>query len=632
MQNCDIAIFFALTEEFDEFLPEIAGINRSEQDEKTGRAFFLFDWPAENAAPYKCVAGFVGSMGAQDAGQFTNMILTRYSPKTFAVLGIAGSLSGEVLVGDVVVADQVDDYLQDGRVEEDGLAPSRRSYRPHTRLNNFIRYLPFTDKNSWDDIVRENAADLHKLTDGRDLGKAAGAVLGQGAAHPHIGHLASGPLVGASQSYKAWLTALDRKYLALDMETAGVMNAIYNNAGDERVLIIRGISDMSDGRKAHLDRIGDRIGRGVFRGFAMRNSIRLLLALIRKGLFERGETKRDDSDPHAVRVFLSSSLLHRKEIHRAVEEVVEAMGHTCIDSRYYGHYPRTLFKSMSDALRSADILIVVVGRSGQNEDGHSFDDGTNPENLKREYEEAEAHCVRILSYRETEGSNALGLKSRVKDVLSPQRRELRNRINKLSTPFSTVEDLKEKLKSDLERFAGIGLSGRLMQDASRELSARHIEVLAALDKQDYDEALALNRKIIEEYPSSMRARYNDACIRSQLAGLTTNKNARRLQLMTARHSLADAVDYGILQYIRLSKGCLDRASAVDRVVQDVDLMLLFQEFPELKSMLAEGKTLRFATTSSGRSGGCACGCDGAVLPSGTALTPLQEQWLRIVGR
>ena len=89
------------------------------------------------------------------------------------------------------------------------------------------------------------------------------------------GNIASGPIVGATDVFVDWLKERrDRKYLALEMEAAGVLSAAH--ARSTETLIIRGISDYSDARKAELD----RIGKGALRRYAMNNAIDLLWAYL----------------------------------------------------------------------------------------------------------------------------------------------------------------------------------------------------------------------------------------------------------------------------------------------------------------------------------------------------------------
>jgi nucleoside phosphorylase len=85
------------------------------------------------------------------------------------------------------------------------------------------------------------------------------------------GRVASGSTVGAADLFVKWLkTVRDRKYIAIEMESAGVLTAAHSR--DVQTLIIRGISDFSDSRKKLLDGIGG----GALRRYAMNNAISLL--------------------------------------------------------------------------------------------------------------------------------------------------------------------------------------------------------------------------------------------------------------------------------------------------------------------------------------------------------------------
>jgi nucleoside phosphorylase len=282
----DVAILYALEEESDYF-EEIFGVQLSpDSDEKTGRVFQLFSVIPPKGLPYKCVTAFVGSMGPQDAALLTTLLLQKYKPRTIVLVGIAGSLDSDVLVGDVVVADAVEDYLQDGRLEDGLFKPAGRVYRPHVRLTNTSRYLRVAHRNVWERIEKAACADAMEALDSiRPAGnqKLLASIIRSDSFVSKTGHLASGPVVGASSAFAQWLKTLDRKFLALEMESAGVMNAVYQGAGDERTLIIRGISDLTDERKALLDKAGG----GVFRGLAMRNALRLVIAFFEGGEFER---------------------------------------------------------------------------------------------------------------------------------------------------------------------------------------------------------------------------------------------------------------------------------------------------------------------------------------------------------
>jgi nucleoside phosphorylase len=226
-------------------------------------------------------------MGAQDALYVTKMCLDRYSSRTVVLIGIAGSLDDEVLVTDVVVADSVDDYLQDSALKDEQFKPGGRGYRPHIRLNNFIVNLRYTHRLDWEELSEKSRTDIESAVKGAELGEELRNIVRTTGFECSSGHIASGPMVGASKEFAEWLkTNIDRKYKALEMETAGVMNAVYQGAGDERVLVVRAISDVSDRRKEKLD----QLGKGALRATAMRNAIRLVQCLFRIGAFEHVET------------------------------------------------------------------------------------------------------------------------------------------------------------------------------------------------------------------------------------------------------------------------------------------------------------------------------------------------------
>ena len=94
------------------------------------------------------------------------------------------------------------------------------------------------------------------------------------------GHLASGPILGASTFFIKWLKTRDRKYLALEMEAAGLTTAVYEQTIPRRILVLRAISDFGDEHKKELDSEDG----GVLRRYAMYNAIQLLWGFFDAGL------------------------------------------------------------------------------------------------------------------------------------------------------------------------------------------------------------------------------------------------------------------------------------------------------------------------------------------------------------
>jgi hypothetical protein len=81
------------------------------------------------------------------------------------------------------------------------------------------------------------------------------------------GHIASGPIVAASSKFVDWIRRRDRTLVALEMEAAGLMGALYARLDVALALVIRGISDFGDERKSQIDATEG----GLYRRVAMNN-------------------------------------------------------------------------------------------------------------------------------------------------------------------------------------------------------------------------------------------------------------------------------------------------------------------------------------------------------------------------
>src|SRR5579859_4080702 len=112
----DVGIVIALQEEFDELFKDIQMRCRAVSDGQTGRAWYLFEHFSQGTqGNYSCVATFVGDMGLVPASLVTQSLINRWQPRLLVMPGIAAALSKDVLVGDVVVANQVDAYLENAK-------------------------------------------------------------------------------------------------------------------------------------------------------------------------------------------------------------------------------------------------------------------------------------------------------------------------------------------------------------------------------------------------------------------------------------------------------------------------------------------------------------------------------------
>lgn len=286
----DIGIVIALSEEFEEFHNQISDHCEISYDQKTGSYYYLFDHSIDNDLSYRCVATLVGDMGPTQTSLATQRLGNLHNPHTIVMLGIAGGISADVRLGDVVVASQVEAYLENSKAvgtHEFAFQVSGETYRPSPALVTFSQNFPFAhgpEFQQWQQacsalltMLFPNQGQLELLI-ARDLIRTT----------PHLvsGHIASGPTVGAAESFITWLKSKNRKYIALEMEAAGLLAAVNEEANPPGTLVIRAVSDYGDERKGELD----KLNAGAFRKYAIRNAISLLWTFLAANVLDKVST------------------------------------------------------------------------------------------------------------------------------------------------------------------------------------------------------------------------------------------------------------------------------------------------------------------------------------------------------
>lgn len=152
-------------------------------------------------------------------------------------------------------------------------------YRCTGSIIKTLRNFEFAHSDLHEQWRAEGCAELEELLEADQLeALAENQLLGR---RPRmlVGHMATGPIVGASCAFKKWLRGRDRSYLGLDMEAGGVMAALYEEIKPRRNVVLRGVSDFADERKKKLD----QIGKGALRRYAMHNAVRVLWRLLDSG-------------------------------------------------------------------------------------------------------------------------------------------------------------------------------------------------------------------------------------------------------------------------------------------------------------------------------------------------------------
>lgn len=288
--SCDLGLIVATGEEFDYMRESV----RFEPVRDEGQGFWYeFEVPGGRLG----VAHVLFDVGLTAATAAASRLLARFGPQVLAVAGIGGALSADLALGDVVVASVIEEYLKDAKVTPDGnsrvaFIPAGSSWPVPERLRGFassFRYVAEDRYAEWlqSAQVRADAAGLPFATTPGARREPAYFVL----------PVASGDLLVTDPAFKEWLVSHGRKRAVVEMEAAGVARAVREHDGDVSLLVLRGISDFADERKAALDAVADRQAAGAWRRYAAQNAIELLLTFLTAPSFPWTGTGHGSSAP-----------------------------------------------------------------------------------------------------------------------------------------------------------------------------------------------------------------------------------------------------------------------------------------------------------------------------------------------
>lgn len=270
-----IGVIIALKEEFRIFNDIMNNESLSYQHENS---FFIYKF--DN---FTIVALFMGDMGGENASIQTSKLLSKYNCSTIVNIGIAGALNKDVKVGDIIIADQVESYqkvakaVQNKEEEKYELQLSGEAYKSTRAIVEEIDRLEFQFHDNYTLWKNRCYTYLHDTLDKNIIGELLEKKLILENPTSEKGHIASGDTVASSLEFVKLLKTKDRKYLAIEMEAGGVLNAIEKLFSNVESLIIRGISDFADERKEELDKIGE----GALRKYAMHNAVVFLLLYLK---------------------------------------------------------------------------------------------------------------------------------------------------------------------------------------------------------------------------------------------------------------------------------------------------------------------------------------------------------------
>lgn len=288
--SVDFAFVVALDQEF-RVLHEYVGDWTPCFLDAYGIEDYQFEIEAEDGQIVSCVACYIDDMGPGNANNATHRVIEVWRPRIIINVGIAASLNpDDVRIGDVVVIKMAKDYVSKGKIAETetgagvDFRPGGDYFTADPRLVAAVRHFEFANKVGHTEWREACSARLIRavLPDMRDRMILEGNLRAQPLIEKTT--LASGPVVGAAKAFKDWILGTDRNIKAMEMEAAGVLQAVASRPSASRALVVRGISDFADGMKSELDKVQG----GVFRRLAMENSLDLLWRLIRSRRLDQG--------------------------------------------------------------------------------------------------------------------------------------------------------------------------------------------------------------------------------------------------------------------------------------------------------------------------------------------------------
>jgi nucleoside phosphorylase len=183
-------------------------------------------------------------------------------------------LDADVGVGDVIIAAEVNEFQANSKAESvaDGyeIRYSGRHWTLAFAIREAITHFEFSGATAFAVWRTQVEADFDQLEipNKSDVCSPSPSI--------HVGPIASGNIVAASTAFVGEVKRINRKFLAIDMEAAGVAKTATDRIRPIPCIIFRGISDQANEQKKGLD----AQGKGIWRRYAVRNATSLLRNLL----------------------------------------------------------------------------------------------------------------------------------------------------------------------------------------------------------------------------------------------------------------------------------------------------------------------------------------------------------------
>lgn len=322
-----VVVFIALKEEFDYIYKSLSLRPSNDISSDFGD---WYEWIIEvpNTSYMKVYFSFIGEMGPNAAIKYTTRFLEHYRPKIIVNIGLSGSLSKDVNLGDVVVPSLTDLYEDSSAMtEKDGVLSLEPSGRPvytnsyKRKVDNF-EYRKQDNYSRWVASCQEGRDNLVSSIESIEVKRLLGDPI-----KVRTGHTACGNVVVKSEQWKKILLKKDRKYLAVDMESAAIAYASIDESADTtgNLLVVRGISDKADRMKEIIDSVGDDKKEGI-RRWAILNCLYFLREFLPTVISVDNTRIEEDT------LYGRSSIVGKMPLSALVPEVIRVYERKGVDS------------------------------------------------------------------------------------------------------------------------------------------------------------------------------------------------------------------------------------------------------------------------------------------------------------
>lgn len=224
----DFAILTALPEELSAVLAALPDHRKIEKDGSSVYTYYEATVQSARAAgdTYRVVVSMLTKMGPEHATAAAADLVRAHKPRCVLMVGIAGGVPPDVSVGDVLIADQVADYVN-AKVKKGRRTPRWEGYQANALLLDSALHLS-PDWRASISVARPES----------------------GVPHVHKGVVASGgDVIADSEIVRSYQNTWP-KLVGVEMEGGGVALALHQTPKPPGMLMIRGVSDLADEHKS----------------------------------------------------------------------------------------------------------------------------------------------------------------------------------------------------------------------------------------------------------------------------------------------------------------------------------------------------------------------------------------------